>query len=308
MNVWMKRTLQTGLFTGGLLALGTGIASADDSTVDVTVPITVSDNAVAALGTAGDTPAEIQLPALDGTVAVDLGDSNLAVPITLGGNAADVAGIDVSQPAATPATGGSDGQAVDADMPVTVTGNAVGVLGTADASSSAPAAAPSTSSAAVADVDAPVTACGNGIGVLGDANGDCSTPASTSGTGGDPTVGAAAPATACGNGVGVLGDANGDCTTPASTSTAPGMPGTPIDPTLPPIVGQPGAFRGIVAPAASGLPVPAGGSTTVAGSSADGELASTGSAIVPTLLVGLLALALGLGLTVLSRRRVSTLR
>ncbi|MCW2509753.1 MAG: hypothetical protein JWP68_2901, partial [Modestobacter sp.] len=23
MNVWMKRTLQTGLFTGGLLALGT---------------------------------------------------------------------------------------------------------------------------------------------------------------------------------------------------------------------------------------------------------------------------------------------
>ena len=30
MNVWMKRALQTGLFTGGLLALGTGIAAADE--------------------------------------------------------------------------------------------------------------------------------------------------------------------------------------------------------------------------------------------------------------------------------------
>jgi hypothetical protein len=86
------------------------------------------------------------------------------------------------------------------------------------------------------------------------------------------------------------------------------MPGAPVDPTLPPVVGEPGAFRGVVAPAASGPPVPASGSTTAAGSSADGELAYTGSAIVPTLLVGLLALALGLGLTVLSRRRVSTLR
>jgi hypothetical protein len=46
MNVWMKRALQTGLLTGGLLAVGTGIASADENDlsvdllgVNVTVPV-----------------------------------------------------------------------------------------------------------------------------------------------------------------------------------------------------------------------------------------------------------------------------
>ena len=52
MNVWMKRGLQTALFTGGLLAAGTGLAAADDNVVAVTVPVTVTDNALAVLGTA----------------------------------------------------------------------------------------------------------------------------------------------------------------------------------------------------------------------------------------------------------------
>ena len=51
MNVWMKRGLRTALVTGGLLAVGTGVASADenDLVVDVTgvtVTVPVADDAV----------------------------------------------------------------------------------------------------------------------------------------------------------------------------------------------------------------------------------------------------------------------
>jgi hypothetical protein len=92
----------------------------------------------------------------------------------------------------------------------------------------------------------------------------------------------------------------------------------PVESTLRPVAGQPGTFPRLVGPAASGpaasgLPVAASGGTSVgsgsagSGSVAGTELAYTGRAIVPTLLVGLLALLLGLGLTVLSRRRVSLL-
>ncbi|SDY10106.1 hypothetical protein SAMN05661080_02303, partial [Modestobacter sp. DSM 44400] len=145
MNVWMKRALQTGLFTGGLLAVGTGIASADESTIDVTAPVTITDNALAVLGTApGDTPAEITLPALSGTAGADLGAVTASVPITVGGNAADAGGIDVAQPAAAPTAAPDDG----------------GAFG---------------------DVDVPVTVCGNAVAVAGDATGTCTTAAGTDG-------------------------------------------------------------------------------------------------------------------------------
>jgi hypothetical protein len=297
MNVWMKRALQTGLFTGGLLAVGTGIASADESTVDVTAPVTITDNAVAALGTApGDTPAEVTLPALSGTVAADLGGVTASVPITAGGNAADVAGVDVAQPAA------------------------------------APAAAPAGNGSA-ADADVPVTVCGDGVAVLGDATGSCTAPAGNGGTGNSasgtdgttPAMGAGAALTACGTGVGVLGTAGGTC-------AAPGNSGGPADPSSP-VAGQPGAFPGtlpgVVAPPQSAVPAAADGGTGNAGSPnagspnggttnggtandrtgtaarTDGELAYTGTTVVLPLLAGLLTLALGLGLglTGASRRR-----
>jgi hypothetical protein len=311
MNVWMKRALQTGLFTGGLLALGSGIASADDSAVDVTVPVTVTDNALAVLGTAGTTPAEIELPALDGTIAADLGAITVAVPITVGGNAADAAGIDIAQPAATPAAGGSDGSAVDADVPVTVTGNAVAVLGVATASGTAPAAIPAGKSGSLVDADVPVVVCGNGISVLGDAAGSCTAPArDPGGTDTDTAVGADVPVTACGNGIGLLGEAAGNCSTPAGTPGAPVAPAMPT-PTMPTVSGQPGAFPGVVSgtvPSASaGRQISSDGSTSTDSTRTDSELAYTGSPVAALLLGGLLALALGLALTARSRRRVSTL-
>jgi hypothetical protein len=274
MNVWMTRALRTAVFTGGLVAVGTGIASADDSTTDVTVPVTVTDNTLAVLGTApGDTPAEITLPAVSGTVAADLGAATASVPVTLGGNAADVAGADLAQPAAAPAAagpGGSpvDGSTVDAGVPVTVTGNAAGVLGdaTAGADAGTAAAGDDGSDASLVGAEVPVTACGNGVGVLGDARGTCTTAAGTDGPG---------------------------------TLLASGRPGD-----------LPGAgFPGVLAPARSALPVAADGGPGASGAAATGgQLAYTGGTVVLPLVAGLLALALGLGLTLASRHRRTVLR
>ncbi|WP_104524540.1 hypothetical protein [Blastococcus atacamensis] len=303
MNVWMKRGLQTALFTGGLLAAGTGLASADDSAVAVTAPVTVTDNALALLGTApGDTPAEIRLPALSGTLAADLGSVAVAVPVSIGGNATDVGGLNVAQPPAEPPSGGSTGSAVDADVPVTVTGNAVAVLGTATAdggASGGPSAGSGGGTASLLDVDAPVLVCGNALGVLGDASADCTASALQSGADAPGTgVGIDAPITVCGTAVGVLGDASATCTGPAT-------PGTQV-----PTSGLPGASPGMVptgAPVSFRDGLSDGGTVFGRTAGTDGTLAYTGTAIIWALLGGLLAFALGLGLTVLSRRRADGL-
>ena len=90
MNVWMKRGLQTALLTGGLLAVGSGIASADDG-IDVAVPVSVTDNALAVLGTSpGTTAPEVTLPAVDGLVRLDLATAT-ALPVTATGTSTSTA-------------------------------------------------------------------------------------------------------------------------------------------------------------------------------------------------------------------------
>jgi hypothetical protein len=79
-----------------------------------------------------------------------------------------------------------------------------------------------------------------------------------------------------------------------------------------PASGQPGAlsgagFPGVTAPALSAVPVAADGSPVSGDAAGDGQLAHTGSTVVRPLVTGLLALALGLGLTVASRRRTTVL-
>jgi hypothetical protein len=80
---------------------------------------------------------------------------------------------------------------------------------------------------------------------------------------------------------------------------------------LPAGPGRTGALNGVLAPASSSLPLPRDGSGTDDGtvstptaSTDTGRLAYTGSPVRSLLLAGLLALALGLGLTVSARRRV----
>ncbi|RZU32504.1 hypothetical protein [Blastococcus saxobsidens] len=336
MNVWMKRGLQTALFTGGLLAAGTGLASADETAVAVTAPVTVTDNTLALLGTApGSTPAEIELPAIGGTVAADVGGVSVAVPITIGGNAADAGGLDVAQPSAAPASGGSAGSAVDADVPVTVTGNAVAVLGSATAAGAPPAdggaAAQPGGDASLVGVDVPVLVCGNAVAVLGDAGASCTAPAPVAG-GSTDGVGVVVPVLVCGNAVAVLGDAGASCAAPApvaggsadgvgveapvtvcgnavgvlggasATCTGPAAPVTPATPTS----GRPGASVGLVPAGATGSPrdgLSGGAAVLSSAAGTDATLAYTGTAIIRALLGGLLAFVLGLGLTVLGRRR-----
>src|SRR3712207_2406536 len=103
MNMWMKRGLQTALLTGGLMALGTGIAAADDSGITVTVEVT---------------------------------DSVLART--------------ESAAAVSHENGGS---AVDAEVPVTVTGNAVGVLGSGTAAGTPAPARPADDGGSLVDAD-----------------------------------------------------------------------------------------------------------------------------------------------------------
>src|SRR3954447_22381217 len=124
MNLWLKRGLQLGLFTGGLWLVGTGIAAADapDSTGSAP-PVRVAIHA----------------------------------PITIGGNAVNVLGHSPSvaqhTTGASVASGSQKGSLLDlrVEAPVNVTGNAINVLGSApaDASSTtsdAPPAAPASGS------------------------------------------------------------------------------------------------------------------------------------------------------------------
>jgi len=217
----------------------------------------------------------------------------------LGAAAADGSPAGGAAPAEQP---GAEGSAalLDVDVPVLVCGTAVGVLGDAEAGCAAPGGAPD-DSGSVVGIDAPVTVCGNAVGVLGDVAAGCAAPGgSTDGPGLE--VGVDAPVTVCGIAVGVLGDASTTCAGPA----APVAPGTSV----PPSSGRPDDSRGVVL-AGGTAPVRGNGSagwdTTGATAGTDGALAYTGSPVVQLLLGGLLALVLGLGLTLLGRRRAGGL-
>ncbi len=217
-----------------------GIGSGTQVVGDVTAPVTVGGNAV---GVLGDATATAPTPAP-------------AAPATPAAPAA---------PAAEPTTSGQDGVASGTQVapvvsvPVTVTGNGIGLLGDGTSTATGPAApaAPTTPSAGGTTsgedgigsgtqvspvVSLPVTIGGNGIGVVGDGTststgGTGSGTGSTTPTAGGTTSGAGGllsgtqivpvisiPVTIGGNGIGVVGD--GTSTTPG-TGTDPGTPGTP---------------------------------------------------------------------------------
>ncbi|UOX87282.1 PE-PGRS family protein [Amycolatopsis sp. FBCC-B4732] len=144
MQTWAKRGLQTALVTGGLLMLGTGIASADENVnpdapaspldLNVTVPIQEANNAVGTPFGQLDLPAgQTELSAKPVTNAANEAAKQLdeASPIsqsTLGGvTKADGAG------AFTPSHNNLKGNKVTGDVvvPIQIVDNAVGVLGDA---------------------------------------------------------------------------------------------------------------------------------------------------------------------------------
>ncbi|MEA5359789.1 PE-PGRS family protein [Amycolatopsis sp., V23-08] len=144
MQTWAKRGLQTALVTGGLLMLGTGIASADENVnpdspaspldLNVTAPISEANNAVGTPFGQLDLPAgQTELSTKPATKAANEAVKQLdeASPIsqsTLGGaTKADGAG------AFTPGHNNLKGNKVAGDVvvPIQIVDNAIGVIGDA---------------------------------------------------------------------------------------------------------------------------------------------------------------------------------
>ena len=199
---FVKKGLYCALLVGGLSAIGAGVANAAEApetsgtdgilsgtqaVIDTVLPVTVSGNAISIVGDSTST------------------DATTTVPIDPAATA----------PATAPITGGDDSvlggtQAViDAAAPITVSGNAISVVGD------------STSTDATTTVPAGLTTAGPDA---------ASTNGSDSILGGTQAVlDLLIPVTVSGNAISVIGDS----TTTGSTTTVPGTPVTPVTPVAP---------------------------------------------------------------------------
>lgn len=281
-----------------------GILSGSQIEAPLSAPITVLDNAIAVLGgsssqaaTATPEPAtpepapatpapESEAMVTDGSDGIGSGSQavvDATVPVNVGGNAISVLGeseSNGSESAAAPAeptdapvmmTDGTDGMVsgtqalIAADIPVTVGGNAIAVLGesavhgngtvsqpaTADAADEATGAAATDGTdsllggtQAIVPVTAPVTVGGNAISLLGDSyvsgngNGEATampgmdllapiTGGSDSIAGGSQVaLPVTAPITIGGNGIAILGDSTVTDSTPGTDAPGTENPGT----------------------------------------------------------------------------------
>jgi trimeric autotransporter adhesin len=163
MQTWAKRGLQTALVTGGLLMLGTGIASANEN-VNPDRPASPIDGG-AGIGlhmdnnVVGTPVGQVRAPAVDRTVGTDgvtgavpaplpganRGRADIVVPVDISGNAVAAGGdarvanestqtVDQPDPVAAgrgPGSAADNVVAVNHAAPVQVTGNAVSLAGNA---------------------------------------------------------------------------------------------------------------------------------------------------------------------------------
>ncbi len=218
MNVVVSRLLRAGVLAGGLLAVGAGVAHADETTtgqhgvlsgnqvvVPVTAPVGVDGDAIAVLGRAVTHGSSAPVAASTGRSADRspqsvrtsghhrVGSGNqvvvpVRVPVRVDGDAVAVLGRASTAAPAAPAGGGSgtgssappaattDGSGgvgsgnqvvVPADLPVTVAGDPVSVLGTSTTGS--PGTAPGTpGGSAPGTPTGPAGGTGDGASVLGE--------------------------------------------------------------------------------------------------------------------------------------------
>ncbi|WP_157489773.1 chaplin family protein, partial [Frigoribacterium sp. Leaf44] len=193
MNKYVSRGLMGALFVGGIWALGTSAANAATTTGDdgllsgtqvgavVEAPVSALGNAVSVLGDASSTVAAPAAPA----AAPAAPAAAPAAPVAPAAPAAPAAPVTTTS-GDSGVLSGTQG-IVSVDVPVTVGGNAISVLG--DSAAEAPAPAPAPAPAApvasapattsgddsigsgtqgLVDVTLPVTVGGNAISVLGD--------------------------------------------------------------------------------------------------------------------------------------------
>ncbi|GAA1949729.1 LPXTG cell wall anchor domain-containing protein [Microbacterium aquimaris] len=296
MHTIVKRALWGAVIGGGISLLGAGVAQAADTSgedgllsgtqaiVDVDAPITVSGNAISVLGDSHSEGADTQAPApapapeastsgSDGAASGSQAIITVEVPITMSGNAVSVAGDSHSDGAHTSSGGSSESApeastsgddsvaggtqgVVSVEAPVTVSGNAISVLGDSESTDASTGTtgngnggndtAANTSgddsvaggTQVVAPVEAPVTVGGNAISLIGDSQ---STDATTGNGGGhgsetngttngdDSLLGGTqviasieAPVTVGGNAISLIGDSE---STDATTGNGGGSNG-----------------------------------------------------------------------------------
>ena len=287
MNITLSRALYGTLFVGALSLLGTTAAHAADTSgdngtlsgsqvvADVSTPVQATGNAISAVGDSSTAPAPAAAPAVAA-----------AAPAP--------APAPASAPAPAPATtSGSDGTASGTQVvapvaaPVSVSGNAISVLGdssstgsTAPAPASAPAAtlAPAMTTGnnsllggtqGLISVDVPIELTGNAVSAAGDSS---STATTTDGT----TTDAAAPAAASGP-VTSGSDGTGSGTQVVPVAAAPvTVTGNAIS-----VVGDSGSANGSSGPVGSGFGAnPASGPVT---SGSDGT--GSGTQVAPVVAV-----------------------
>ena len=355
MNGFLKRGLITLAVTGGFLALGAGVAYADDGTdgddgllsgtqavLGIDLPVTISGSGISIIGdssssgssSSGGGSTSAPSGSTSGSNSLLGGTQGLIganIPVTVSGDAISVIGDSSSEGSSFPgasgagdtgtaSTSGKEGilggsQVVgDVNTPVTVSGNAISVLGDSSSNSATAAGASGSGSSApsgttsgtdsvlggtqvLADAGAPVTVGGNAISVVGDSSStgsSTSTPATggsgTATTTGDDGIlggtqivtGANAPITVGGNAISVIGDSTVD-------NPTTGGPTDPTDPT------DPGEVGGET------TTPPAG---DVAAVSAGALLAQTGSALTGWVLA-LALLLLAAGVTFVARTRTA---
>ncbi|WJL94228.1 chaplin family protein [Microbacterium sp. ET2] len=244
MHTFVKRALWGTVIAGGLTLFGTSVATAAETTgedgllsgtqavVDLDAPVSVVGNAVSVIGDS------------------ESSSEASTVQSTGGGSSAP-------EPAAT--TDGSHGigsgsQAVlDVEAPITVSGNAISVLGDSSSESSTttsePVSAPVTAETSgedsilggtqgVVSVDAPITVAGNAVSLIGDSDSSSTTDVNTGDngesdggitgvtSGEDSILGGTqviapvtAPVTVAGNAISGIGDSDSSSTTDVNTGS-----------------------------------------------------------------------------------------
>ena len=284
-------------------------AGGTQGVVSVDAPVTVSGNAVSVLGDSESTDASTSHSGshtdADNTAAVTSGEDSVAggtqvvapidVPVTIGGNAISVIGDSESTDASTDATTGTNGSAggqntgttggddsllggtqaiAPIDVPVTIGGNAISVIGDSESTHATTGTNGGTGNGhsgdtagttngddsllggtqANAPIDVPVTVGGNAISVLGDSESTDATTGNGGGSsGGDAVTGGSdsilggtqvllpisLPITVGGNAISVIGDSETTSPTTPGNPGEPTEPGTPTDPTDPSEPGTP---------------------------------------------------------------------
>ncbi len=231
-----------------------GIGSGSQAVIDVTVPVTISGLAVSVVGDSESTGA---------AAAAGVVPAAAPAPVTTSGVHGLLSGTQAL---------------ISVTAPITVSGNAVSVLG--DSRATGAPAAPA-AEATPAGMPAGTTGTTGADGIL-------------SGT--QVIPGVVAPLTVAGNAISVLG---------ASTTTTPSAPTAPMVPLDPAAPSEPAAPTAPAAPSDPAVPANPGDSpganAVVAAPTGSTVLAATGSSGALVALVAGLALA-GLGGTLMARR------